>query len=143
MSFSAAFISWNGLVLLGAGLLSAYVALLAVLLIVTRDVQVKALVRFVPDCLVLIKRLAGDPRLPRRYKLGLALLAGYLISPVDLIPDFLPGIGQVDDALAVALALRWVLRHSGSELIHEHWPGPPETLALLLRVIGDPAGRPG
>ncbi len=62
----------------------------------------RALVRFVPDCLVLFRRLAADPRVPRRRKLLLAALAGYLVFPLDLIPDFLPVIGQLDDAFVIA-----------------------------------------
>jgi uncharacterized membrane protein YkvA (DUF1232 family) len=93
------------------------------------------LVRFVPHCAVLIARLARDPRTPRRRKLALAAIAGYLASPVDLVPDFIPVLGQLDDALLLALTLRWLLRGAGSDLVREHWPGSESSLHALLRAI--------
>ena len=96
--------------------------------------RAKALVRFVPDCLVLFKRLLGDARVPRRHKLMLAGLVGYLAMPIDLIPDFIPVIGLLDDAFLAALALRTLVRGSDSGLLREHWPGPPETLEPVLRL---------
>ncbi len=100
----------------------------------------RAIARFLPDCLRLFKRLAGDPRVALRHKLPLVLLVGYLASPIDLIPDFIPVLGQLDDAALVALALRWVARAAGPELVREHWPGPPESLHAVLRLAG--AGGP-
>ena len=92
--------------------------------------------RFVPDCIGLVKRLLADPRVPRRHKLLLGALVGYLALPFDLVPDFIPVVGQADDALAVVLVLRAVLRGSGSELLREHWRGPERSLALVLRFAG-------
>ena len=96
----------------------------------------RALARFIPDCAVLCARLARDPRLPRRHKLALALLAAYLASPVDLIPDFIPVVGQLDDALIAAAVLRRVLRGAGPRMAREHWPGPQRSLDLVLRLSG-------
>ena len=93
-----------------------------------------ALARFVPDCIVLFRRLMADDRLPRRRKALLVLLAGYLALPFDLIPDFIPVIGLLDDALLVALTLRSIVRHTGADVVREHWPGPPESLEALLRL---------
>lgn len=92
--------------------------------------------RFVPDCAVLFARLARDPRLPRRYKLLLLGLVGYLALPVDLVPDFLPIVGQLDDAILVAFALRLTLRHAGHELLQEHWPGSDGGLRMVERLAG-------
>ena len=92
-----------------------------------------ALARFIPDCLVLFRRLLGDPRVPRRHKLLLALLLPYLASPIDLIPDFIPVVGFLDDAVLVVLALRLVARR---ELVEEHWPGPESSLRVVLRATG-------
>ncbi len=86
-----------------------------------------------PDCALLVKRLLADPRVPRRHKLALALLAGYLVMPLDLVPDFIPVAGQLDDAILVALVLRRVLRGNG-ELVRAHWPGPAPSLAVVLRM---------
>jgi uncharacterized membrane protein YkvA (DUF1232 family) len=95
--------------------------------------KARALARFVPDCIVLFRRLLADPRIPRRRKLALIALLGYLASPIDLIPDFIPVVGLLDDALLVVLVLRFVLRSADDDLLAEHWPGPPRALALLRR----------
>jgi uncharacterized membrane protein YkvA (DUF1232 family) len=79
-------------------------------------------------------RLLRDPRLPRRKKLLLLALAGYLALPFDLIPDFIPVADQLDDVIIVALVLRSLLRGGGKPLVREHWPGPDNTLALVLRL---------
>jgi uncharacterized membrane protein YkvA (DUF1232 family) len=84
---------------------------------------------------VLVKRLLGDPRVPRRRKLLLGLLAGYLAMPFDLIPDFIPVLGLLDDAILVVLVLRAVLRAGGEPLLREHWSGPPRSLELVRRAV--------
>jgi uncharacterized membrane protein YkvA (DUF1232 family) len=97
---------------------------------------VRALVRFVPDCLVLFKRLLGDRRVPRTRKLMLVGVVGYLAFPLDLIPDFIPVLGHLDDALVVALALRALARAAGPEALSDNWPGPGSTLRTVLRLAG-------
>jgi uncharacterized membrane protein YkvA (DUF1232 family) len=67
-------------------------------------------------------------------------LIGYLAMPIDLVPDFIPVAGQLDDAILVALVLRSLLRATGPELAREHWPGPPASLDVLLRATSS-AGR--
>ena len=80
--------------------------------------------------------------MPRRRRLALLALAGYLAFPLDLIPDFVPVVGQLDDALLVALALRSLTRSAGPDVVAELWPGPPGSLALVLRLAGrSPRGR--
>jgi uncharacterized membrane protein YkvA (DUF1232 family) len=108
------------------------------LVLAGRRSQARALAGFVPDCARLFKRLAGDPRVPRRHKVALVLVGGYLAMPIDLVPDFIPVAGQLDDALLVALALRSLVRAAGSEVIAEHWPGPPSSLAVILRMAAAP-----
>jgi uncharacterized membrane protein YkvA (DUF1232 family) len=61
-------------------------------------------------------------------------MLGYLALPFDLVPDFIPVAGQLDDAIVVALTLRVILRHVGRGMIEEHWPGPRSSLALILRL---------
>ena len=80
---------------------------------------------------MLVQRLLRDPRVPRRRKLALALLAAYLVLPFDLVPDFIPAAGQLDDAILVALVLRGLVRGGGEPLLREHWPGPERSLALI------------
>jgi uncharacterized membrane protein YkvA (DUF1232 family) len=86
----------------------------------------------VPDCAVLFKRLLRDPRVPRRAKFALALVIPYLASPIDLIPDFIPVLGQLDDALLVAAVFGYVARSAGREVIDELWPGSETGLRVVL-----------
>jgi uncharacterized membrane protein YkvA (DUF1232 family) len=90
----------------------------------------------VPDCAVLFKRLLRDPRVPRRAKVTLALVLPYLVLPFDLIPDFIPVIGQLDDALLVAVVFRRVARSAGREVIEELWPGSERGLQMVLALAG-------
>ena len=87
-----------------------------------------------PDCVVLFKRLLRDPRVPRRAKVLLVLAVPYLASPIDLIPDFVPVIGQLDDALLVAVLVAFVVRAAGRDVVAELWPGTPGGLSALLAV---------
>jgi uncharacterized membrane protein YkvA (DUF1232 family) len=98
--------------------------------------RLRAIAGFVPDCLILFKRLATDGRVPRRRKVLLLAVAAYLAFPIDLIPDFIPVLGQLDDALVVAFALRRIAAGAGPELIEEHWPGPEASLRTVLRLAG-------
>ena len=100
----------------------------------SRRQQARAIATFIPDCAILFSRLLRDRRVPRRRKVLLAALAAYLASPIDLIPDFIPVVGQLDDAILVALVLRHLIRSGGEELIRELWPGPPGSLSVLLRL---------
>jgi uncharacterized membrane protein YkvA (DUF1232 family) len=85
---------------------------------------------------VLFRRLLADPRVPRPKKLVLTALIPYLALPFDLVPDFIPIAGYLDDAIIVAFVLRRVLRGSDRELIEQHWPGPQQSLGLILRLAG-------
>lgn len=123
-----------------AGLLLGYIGLLAMVLAAGRRTDARALARFVPDCVVLFGRLLSDARISRRAKLVLVGLVAYLSMPLDLVPDFIPIVGQLDDAIIVAVVLRTVLRAAGTDLIREHWPGPEASLRTLLRLAGQPTG---
>jgi uncharacterized membrane protein YkvA (DUF1232 family) len=131
--------SWQwGLTVLGA-LALLYVGLVGMLAVFGRKAEARALARFVPDCVVLFRRLLSDPRIPRGRKLLLVGLIAYLSMPFDIVPDFIPVAGQLDDAIIVALVLRTVLRAAGADVIREHWPGPEPSLNTLLRLAGRPA----
>jgi uncharacterized membrane protein YkvA (DUF1232 family) len=99
-----------------------------------RRTQARALAGFIPDCLVLFRRLIGDERVPRSRKLVLLALLAYLAFPLDLVPDFIPLAGELDDAIIVGLVLRSLLRSAGVDLVREHWPGPGESLGLVTRL---------
>jgi uncharacterized membrane protein YkvA (DUF1232 family) len=127
---------WQGILIgLGAALL-AYALFLVWLIVAGRKEEARAFVGLVPDFVVLFRRLLSDSRVPRRRKVVLAALIPYLAMPFDLVPDFIPVAGYLDDAVIVAFVLRHVLRGSRPELIEEHWPGPPTSLALVLRLAG-------
>jgi uncharacterized membrane protein YkvA (DUF1232 family) len=121
------------LVIAGAALALYAVAVLA-LVVAGRRTDARALAGFIPDCLVLFRRLLGDPRVPRSRKALLAGMVGYLAMPIDLVPDFIPVAGQLDDAILVALVLRAVLRGPAQPLLREHWPGPERSLQVLERL---------
>ena len=93
-----------------------------------------------PDCVVLLRRLLGDERVPRRAKVALALLVPYLLMPFDLIPDFIPVLGYLDDALLVAAAVAYVVRVAGPDVVRELWPGSEDGLQVVLR-LGSAPGR--
>src|SRR2546421_12474452 len=126
---------WQWLLMTAAGALAVWAGCVLALVLAGRRQSARALAGFIPDCIVLVRRLLHDPRVPRRYKLLLGLLVGYLALPIDLVPDFIPVAGQLDDAILVALVLRRLLRSGGDELVRELWPGPEESLRLLLRAV--------
>jgi uncharacterized membrane protein YkvA (DUF1232 family) len=127
---------WQWLVVSAGALLALWAAAVGVLVLLGRRSDARVLVTLIPDCAVLLARLFRDPRVPRRRKLLLAALAAYLASPIDLVPDFIPVAGQLDDAILVALVLRTFVRSGGQELITELWPGPERSLAAILRLAG-------
>ena len=90
------------------------------------------LARFLPDCVILLRRLWRDPRVPRRARVAVGAAAVWAISPIDLIPEFLPVIGPLDDVLVVALALRYAIRQVPPAVVAEAWPGNPRVLDRLL-----------
>lgn len=129
--------SWWQWALVGVGILVvAWGLLVAGLMLAGRGADARALARFIPDCLVLVKRLLGDPRVPRRRKALLVLLGAYLAMPIDLVPDFVPVAGQLDDVLVVVVVLRAVLRSGGPALLRELWPGPERSLEVVERALG-------
>jgi uncharacterized membrane protein YkvA (DUF1232 family) len=114
---------------------AAYAIVVLAFVVAGRRDNARALAGFVPDCVVLLTRLLRDERLSRRHKILVAALIPYLAMPFDLIPDFIPVAGQLDDAVIVAFVLRRVVR-SNPDLIRELWPGPHRSLGLILRLAG-------
>jgi uncharacterized membrane protein YkvA (DUF1232 family) len=134
--------SW--LVLTAVVLLVVYAALIAALVVGSRQWDIRMIARLVPYCAILFKRLLADPRVPTRWKVASALALVYLAVPFDLVPDFIPVAGQLDDAVIVALVLRGLLRSAGPRLLREHWPGPTAMLVPIERFAGTaPAVRGG
>jgi uncharacterized membrane protein YkvA (DUF1232 family) len=124
----------QALMIAAVAALALFAAFIIALIIAGRRQDARALADFIPDCIVLFRRLLRDDRIPRRSKLLLAALIGYLALPIDLVPDFIPIAGQLDDAIIVVLALRSVLRAGGPQLLREYWPGPPWSLNAISRL---------
>lgn len=95
---------------------------------------VRETLRLVPDTLRMLRRIAVDPAIPRRLRVRLWLTVGYLASPIDLLPDFVPWIGHADDVLVVAAVVRSVVRQTGPATVRRHWPGSEAGLATLMRL---------
>jgi len=119
---------------LGLAVVVVYGVVVGGLALAGRSSDARAVAGFVPDCIVLFKRMLGDSRMPRRYRAIVIAMLVYLALPFDLIPDFIPVAGQFDDAVVVVLTLRAILRAGGLELIEEHWPGPRSSLSLILKL---------
>jgi uncharacterized membrane protein YkvA (DUF1232 family) len=129
---------WSWLAVASAALALVWVMAVAGLVLAGRRTDARALAGFIPDCLVVMRRLLADPRVSRRRKLMLVGLIGYLAFPFDLVPDFIPVAGQLDDVIVVGLVLRSFVRGDGGALLREHWPGPERSLELVLRAAGVP-----
>jgi uncharacterized membrane protein YkvA (DUF1232 family) len=93
-----------------------------------------ALLRGLPDLCRLIARLVADPGLPRPAKLALAAAGVYLLSPIDLLPDFIPFVGYLDDVLLAAVLVDGILTYVDRALVLKYWPGRRESLERLARV---------
>ena len=100
----------------------------------------KDLAGFLPACATTVRRLRNDPRVPRRAKWANVFAGAYVISPIDLIPEFLPVIGPLDDAVVVALAFRYAARQVPIEVLTEAWAGEPHVLHKLLGRRADNGG---
>ena len=93
------------------------------------------LAAFIPDSVTTVRRLRKDPRVPRRAKIAIVVAGLYVASPVDLIPEFIPIIGPLDDIVVVALALRYAGRQVPRQTLLTAWPGQPH---LIERLLGPP-----
>jgi uncharacterized membrane protein YkvA (DUF1232 family) len=122
---------WAWLVV-GVAVVVASWALLVLLAARLPDGTLKELAGFLPACLTTVRRLRTDPRVPRRAKVAVAFAGLWVLSPIDLIPEFLPVIGPIDDVVVVALALRYAARQVPLSVLLEAWPGNPATLRRLL-----------
>jgi uncharacterized membrane protein YkvA (DUF1232 family) len=99
------------------------------------DVSAREAVKLLPDTIRLVRRLVGDRTIPRRTRWLVWALIAYLALPVDLVPDFIPVVGYADDVIVTALVLRHVIRRAGPDKLAEHWPGSPDGLDALTRVL--------
>ena len=119
------------------GLAAAWLLFVALLwLLRPRDVRVGELVRVVPDIVRLCRDVLADRGAPAGARIAIAALLVYLINPVDLIPEFIPVLGPLDDVIVAVLVLRYVRGRLGPDELRVRWRGTPEGFALLQRVMG-------
>ena len=117
-------------------LAAIYAVAVLALILAGRGVAARELALLLPNLILLFKDLLRDPRVPRGPKIVLAIGIVWLVSPIDLLPEFLPVIGPLDDAVVAALVLRHLVHRAGAEVVREHWRGEPDTLELILRGAG-------
>jgi uncharacterized membrane protein YkvA (DUF1232 family) len=132
---------WLRAVLVAVALMVATWALLVLLARRLPPGLLRDLASIVPNCVTANRRLRRDPRVPRRAKVVVALAGLWLLSPIDLLPEFLPVIGPLDDVLVVALALRYAARQVPREVLVAAWPGEPRLLERLLGGRAPTTGR--
>jgi uncharacterized membrane protein YkvA (DUF1232 family) len=104
------------------------------LILAGRKVAAKELALLLPNLVLLFKDLLRDPGVPRGPKVALAIGIVWLVSPIDLLPEFLPVIGPLDDAVVAALVLRYLVKRAGPEVVRRHWRGDPATVETMLRI---------
>jgi len=111
------------------------VASWALLIVLARRLPpglLRDLAAFIPDCVTTVRRLRKDPRVPRKAKVAIVLAGVWVASPIDLIPEFIPIIGPLDDIVVVALALRYAGRQVPRDVLMAAWPGEPRLIERLL-----------
>jgi uncharacterized membrane protein YkvA (DUF1232 family) len=124
----------RGLLIAGGVLVGLWVLAAVLLMVIGRKTIARELVTFLPNLIRLFRGLLGDGRVPRSSKVLLLVGAFWLASPIDLIPEFLPGVGPLDDAIVAGLVLRHVMKRAGPDVVKDHWRGDPKTIGLLLRA---------
>jgi len=131
----------EALAITGGTLVALWLVLVAVLFITRPDrSRLGDAARLIPDTLRLVRRLATDRTISLATRVPVWLLLAYLVSPIDLVPDFIPVVGYADDAILTSLILRRLIRQVGTDTLTQHWPGTADGLERLRRLlrIGDP-----
>lgn len=131
---------WQILLSVASGVVLLWLALIGCLLWASRNqpdrTSLRDALRLVPDVIRLLRRLVADPTVPRGVRIWLTALLVYLLIPVDLIPDFIPVVGYADDAIIVAIVLRYATKHAGADALERNWPGTSQGLRALRILAG-------
>ena len=135
--------NWHAIVVGLAVAVVVWAIAVVALLVFGRPRAARELVALVPNLLRLFHGLLRDPRVPRGAKIALGIGAVWIASPIDLLPEFIPVLGPLDDAIVAAVVLRYLVRRAGRDVIHEHWNGDPETLDRILSLFSKRSGRTG
>jgi uncharacterized membrane protein YkvA (DUF1232 family) len=123
------------------GIVVAVVAIWVVLLVLfwllrPKGATARDILGVIPDLLRLLRSLIGDGSVPADVRVVLVGLLAWIISPIDLIPEFIPGLGPLDDVIVAIVALRYVRRRVGIDELHRRWSGTTDGFDLLVKVIG-------
>jgi len=123
------------------GIVIAFVAVWALLLVLfwalrPKGVAVREVLGLVPDVLRLLRSVISDRSAPPDVRIVLVGLLAWILSPIDLIPEFIPVLGPLDDVVVAVVAMRYVRRRVGVEDLRRRWTGTDDGFALLLRIIG-------
>jgi uncharacterized membrane protein YkvA (DUF1232 family) len=131
----------RGLLIAAAVVLAIWTLAIGVLYVTGRKTQARELAAFLPNLLLLFRGLLKDPRVPRSSKAWIWFAVAWIASPIDLVPEFIPVLGPLDDAVVAAVVLRHVVRRTERSVLEEHWRGNP---AFLDRVVppAEPASEP-
>jgi uncharacterized membrane protein YkvA (DUF1232 family) len=120
-----------------ASLVALWVILLALFWVLRpKDIPIRDVLRTIPDILRLLRALITDGDVPPDVRLVLVGLVAWIVSPIDLIPEFVPGLGPLDDVIVAIVAMRYVRRRIGIDGIRARWTGSDDGLRLLVRVLG-------
>jgi uncharacterized membrane protein YkvA (DUF1232 family) len=109
---------------------------IAALWIFGRKLAAKQLARAIPDLVALCRGLMGDPRVPFGSKVLVGAALAWVLSPIDLVPEFVPVLGPLDDVIVVGLVLRHLVKRAGPDVVQAHWHGDPRVLRTALRLAG-------
>ncbi len=124
-----------------AAVVALWVALLVVFWLARpKGVPVRTLVATIPDLVRLLRSLVTDRSVPLDVRLVLVGLTAWIVSPIDLIPEFIPGLGPIDDIVVAVAALRYVRRRVGLPELRARWKGSPEGFAVVVRLLGGEVG---
>ena len=125
------------LIEIAVGLILVWILLVALLWILRpRDARLADLIRIVPDVLRLARSLIGDRSVPLGVRAALFGMVAWVVNPIDLIPEFIPVLGPLDDVVVAVLVLRYVRRRLGDDQLSRRWPGSPQGYLLLGGIIG-------
>ncbi|HEY4752660.1 MAG TPA: DUF1232 domain-containing protein [Candidatus Limnocylindrales bacterium] len=124
-----------------AVLITLWIACLVVFWVVRpKGVSTGTVIATIPDLLRLLRSLVADPTVPLDVRIVLVGLLAWIISPIDLIPEFIPGLGPIDDIVVAVAALRFVRRRVGLAEMRARWKGSADGFAVIARVVGGEVG---
>ena len=126
----------RGLLIAVGVAVAVWVIAIAALWFFGRRLAAAQLARAIPDLVALTRGLLGDPRVPVGSKVLLGGALVWLASPIDLVPEFIPVLGPLDDVIVIGLVVRHLVRRAGPEVVQEHWRGDPRVLRTALRLAG-------